>query len=209
MAKRGSETLNEAIATAVTEGGMTTQAAVHQFGMSQRWIRALARRARLEGKDAAKRRSKRPKTTPSRTPEETRQRIFFIRDELTRAGLDAGPESIWDRLDEPRPHPTIYRVLRDAGKVETNPKKRPKRSYIRFQAGLPNQMWQSDFTDVLSEELRLRVLPRRSKIRFVGGYSPFASLVQSGLSFRYRIRRPVPRRVVDFHSVGAWLRAFR
>ena len=28
----------------------------------------------------------------------------------------------------------------------TNPKKRPRSSYVRFEADLPNEMWQSDFT---------------------------------------------------------------
>lgn len=149
MGKRTSESVNEAIVIAVLEGGMSTATAAQRFDRSQRWIRALVRRARLEGIEAVKPGSTRPKTNPNRTSQEVRQRIFFIRDELTRAGLDAGPESIWDRLDEPRPHPTtIYRILRAAGKVEPAPRKRPKRSYIRFEASLPNEMWQSDFTHV-------------------------------------------------------------
>ena len=28
----------------------------------------------------------------------------------------------------------------------SSPKKRPKSSYIRFQAAMPNETWQSDFT---------------------------------------------------------------
>ncbi len=41
---------------------------------------------------------------------------------------------------------TIHRQLRKAGLVEPAPEKRPKNSYIRFQAELPNETWQSDFT---------------------------------------------------------------
>jgi transposase InsO family protein len=41
---------------------------------------------------------------------------------------------------------TIYRTLRRAGLTKVEPKKRPKSSYIRFQADLPNEMWQGDFT---------------------------------------------------------------
>lgn len=149
MGKRNSESVSQAIVIAVLEGGMSTRDAAQRFGISQRWVRALVRKARLEGIEAIKPGSRRPKTNPNQTSQEVRQRIFFIRDELKRSGLDAGPESIWDRLDEPRPHPTtIYRILRAAGKVEPEPRKRPKRSYIRFQASLPNQMWQSDFTHV-------------------------------------------------------------
>ncbi len=43
---------------------------------------------------------------------------------------------------------TIRRRLVTAGLVEPNPKKKPKRNYIRFQADLPNETWHSDFTHV-------------------------------------------------------------
>jgi transposase InsO family protein len=36
--------------------------------------------------------------------------------------------------------------LSRCGQVTPEPKKRPHSSYIRFQAELPNQMWQTDFT---------------------------------------------------------------
>jgi hypothetical protein len=41
---------------------------------------------------------------------------------------------------------TISRHLTRAGLVNPEPKKRPKSSYIRFEAAMPNQTWQSDFT---------------------------------------------------------------
>ena len=41
---------------------------------------------------------------------------------------------------------TIRRRLIDAGLITPEPKKRPKSSYIRFEADLPNECWQSDFT---------------------------------------------------------------
>lgn len=147
MGKRQTESRNEAIVTAITKGGMSYSNAAERFGISSRWARILVKRYELGGIEAIHARSKQPHTNPNQTPEETRQRISFLRGELQRAGLDAGPESIWDRLDEPRPHPTtIYRILRASGHITPNPKKRPKRSYIRFEASLPNEMWQSDFT---------------------------------------------------------------
>jgi transposase InsO family protein len=42
--------------------------------------------------------------------------------------------------------PSIIRHLRAAGLVTPAPKKRPKTSYIRFAAELPNERWQADFT---------------------------------------------------------------
>jgi hypothetical protein len=41
---------------------------------------------------------------------------------------------------------TIWRALKRAGLIIPEPKKKPKASYVRFAAELPNQMWQTDFT---------------------------------------------------------------
>jgi hypothetical protein len=41
---------------------------------------------------------------------------------------------------------TISRYLSEAGLVTPEPRKRPPSSYIRFEAGLPNECWQADFT---------------------------------------------------------------
>ena len=41
---------------------------------------------------------------------------------------------------------TIWRILTRAGLVTAQPRKRPRSSYLRFEADLPNECWQSDFT---------------------------------------------------------------
>jgi transposase InsO family protein len=41
---------------------------------------------------------------------------------------------------------TVARILTRHGLVAPEPKKRPKSSYLRFQADQPNETWQSDFT---------------------------------------------------------------
>jgi len=41
---------------------------------------------------------------------------------------------------------TINRILVRAGAVTTQPAKRPRSSYVRFEADQPNETWQSDFT---------------------------------------------------------------
>ena len=76
--------------------------------------------------------------------------ILNLRRELASGGLDAGPVTIRWHLQ--RRHQitvsisTIRRRLVAAGLVEPNPKKKPKSAYIRFEADLPNECWQSDFT---------------------------------------------------------------
>ncbi|HET7485924.1 MAG TPA: integrase core domain-containing protein, partial [Solirubrobacterales bacterium] len=41
---------------------------------------------------------------------------------------------------------TIWRILRREGLVAPQPQKRPRSSLIRFEAELPNEMWQADIT---------------------------------------------------------------
>ena len=41
---------------------------------------------------------------------------------------------------------TVSRYLARAGLVTPSPAKRPKSSYIRFEADMPNECWQSGFT---------------------------------------------------------------
>ena len=73
-----------------------------------------------------------------------------VRKELTDAGLGAGPETMPGILQHHHglrvSRSTISRHLTTAGLVTPVPKKRPKSSYIPFQAAMPNETWQSDFT---------------------------------------------------------------
>ena len=77
-------------------------------------------------------------------------RIIEPRKQLEKDGLDAGAESIAARLERENVRPpansTIHRILVDAGLVRPEPRKRSKASYTRFEASLPNELWQSDFT---------------------------------------------------------------
>ncbi len=67
-------------------------------------------------------------------------------------GFDAGAETIHFHLAERRSDvpsvPTIWRVLKARGFVTPQPHKRPKSSYTRFVADLPNECWQADMTHV-------------------------------------------------------------
>src|SRR5262249_49479503 len=67
----------------------------------------------------------------------------------TADGLDAGPVTIaWylelEGLRAPSTS-TIRRILHQSGLIAPEPRKRPRSSYLRFEAALPNEMWQSDF----------------------------------------------------------------
>jgi transposase InsO family protein len=79
-----------------------------------------------------------------------RERILVLRTGLTARGLDAGPLTIaWHLEREGVAAPstsTIRRILHAAGLVVPEPHKRPRSSWIRFEAAAPNEVWQSDVT---------------------------------------------------------------
>ena len=117
----------------------------------RRWIQVkLVARWRAEGDAAFQARSRRPGSSPSKVCDETVELVVNLRSELSAQGLDAGPHTISWHLQQRHQitvsPSTIRRRFVDLGLVEPNPKKRPRSSYVRFQADLPNQMWQSDFT---------------------------------------------------------------
>ena len=73
-----------------------------------------------------------------------------LRKDLAGQGLDAGPHTIAWHLEHHHrirvSAATVSRYLARPALVTPDPSKRPKSSYIRFAAELPNECWQSDFT---------------------------------------------------------------
>ncbi len=141
-----------AIITAVTVEGISQSEAARRFGVSRGWVSKPMARHRAEGDAAFEPRSRRPHTSPNRLADVVNATIVNLREQLTADGLDAGPHTIqWHLHNEHELDvsvSTIRRRLVAAGLVEPAPKKRPKSSYIRFEAALPNETWQSDFTHI-------------------------------------------------------------
>ena len=129
---------------------LTVTEAAEQYGISRRHLHRLLARFHADGIDAVDPRTRRPKTNPRATGTDVVDRIRQLRGELERKGLDAGAATIaWhlDREHVPVPsHATIHRILSRAGLITPEPRKRPRSSYIRFEAAQPNETWQSDFT---------------------------------------------------------------
>jgi transposase InsO family protein len=107
-------------------------------------------RYRDEGQSAFEPRSRAPKTHPRATPDAGVELVLQLRKQLTDAGLDAGADTISWHLSHHHQlalsRATINRILIRHGAVTPDPAKRPKSSYIRFEAEQPNETWQSDFT---------------------------------------------------------------
>jgi len=134
----------------IIAGQLTVSEAAIEYGISRRHLHRLLSRYRDGGLDAVEPRSRRPKSNSAATSDEVRDRIITLRQELTARGLDAGPVTIaWHlerEADTPPSTSTIRRILHAAGLVIPEPRKRPKSSYVRFEAAQPNETWQSDFT---------------------------------------------------------------
>jgi transposase InsO family protein len=137
------------VITAVVAEGRSQGEVARAYGVSQGWVSRLVARYRAEGETAFAPRSRRPVTSPAAIAEGTVELIIGLRKELAGAGLDAGPQTIaWHLAHHHQVRvsaATISRYLTRAGLVTPEPRKRPRSSYIRFAAELPNERWQSDF----------------------------------------------------------------
>jgi transposase InsO family protein len=138
------------VITAVTVEKRPVSEVARSYGVARSWIYTLLARYRAEGDAAFEPRSRRPRTSPRAISADTADLIVRLRKELTDQGLDAGPVTIAWHLEhhhQTRVSPaTISRHLTRRGLITPEPKKRPKSSYIRFQADQPNECWQADFT---------------------------------------------------------------
>ena len=124
-------------------------AAAH--GVHRSWIYKLLARYREGGYEALEPRSKAPRLSPNATPEEVVREVVSLREQLLSQGHDGGAETIAHHLarkgtDRVPSVSTIWRILRREGLVVPQPQKRPRSSLIRFEAELPNEMWQADIT---------------------------------------------------------------
>lgn len=122
-----------------------------EHGVHFSWIYRLLARYEKEGEAGLEPRSRRPNRSPRAISSSVEDRIVRLRKQLSDDGLDAGPQTIHAHLErrgrETVPSvSTIARVLRRRGLVVPEPRKRPKSSYIRFEAELPNECWQTDVT---------------------------------------------------------------
>jgi len=138
------------VITAVVTEGRSQGEAARAYGVSQGWVSRLVARYRAEGEAAFEPRSRRPLTSPAEISQDTVDLIVALRKDLAGQGLDAGPDTICWHLEHHHqirvPAATVSRYLARHGLVTLEPRKRPKSSYLRFQAELPNECWQSDFT---------------------------------------------------------------
>ncbi|MFL6186424.1 MAG: IS481 family transposase [Actinomycetes bacterium] len=136
--------------TAVLVEGRSKAEVARSYGLSRPWVHELVRRYLAEGDAGLEPRSRRPHTSPKRITASLEDEIVALRKDLVDHGLDAGAHTIAFHLaqrsaDVPSVS-TIWRILCRRGFVTPQPQKRPKSSFIRFEAAMPNERWQADIT---------------------------------------------------------------
>jgi transposase InsO family protein len=138
------------VVEAVLLEGRSYRDVARAHGVSKSWVGKIVARFREGGYGAIQPRSRAARRIPHRTPDELEDEIVQLRKELSELGVDAGAATIAYHLStrhEAVPSvSTIWRVLRRRGFVTPQPHKRPRSSWIRFEAQLPNECWQSDVT---------------------------------------------------------------
>ena len=138
------------VVDAVVLEGRSVRDVARAHGLSKTWIYELLGRYRAGGYEALEPRSRRPRNCPHETPTELVQEILRLRQELADSGHDCGAATIRyhllaDHQDAPS-RATIWRILKSHGLIVPQPQKRPICTRIRFEASLPNEMWQTDIT---------------------------------------------------------------
>ena len=138
------------VVDAVVLEGRSCREVARAHGVSKSWVAQLVGRFKAGGYEAVAPRSKAAHRIANRSSDELEDRVVRIRKELTDQGFDAGAQTIHYHLSLADPDPpsvsTIWRILKRRGFVTPQPHKRPKSSYVSFEASLPNETWQSDVT---------------------------------------------------------------
>jgi len=140
----------ELVVTAVLVEGRSKSEVAREYGVSRRWVITLVQRYLADGEPGLRPRSRRPRNSPLQTAKNLENEVIELRKELDRGGHEAGAATIAFHLEQRHgtspAMSTIWRILSARGFVTPQPHKRPKSSYIRFQAEQPNERWQLDIT---------------------------------------------------------------
>jgi transposase InsO family protein len=140
------------VITAVVLEGRSKSDVARDYDVSRYWVQQLVKRYETEGAAAFEPRSRRPHHNPRTVGARLEDTIVRLRKTLDKQGYDAGAGTIAEHLARDPSVvkvpavSTIWRILSRRGFVAPQPQKRPRSSWKRFQAQLPNQLWQADVT---------------------------------------------------------------
>lgn len=157
---------------AVVLGQQSPNQLVREHPISRSWFDELLARYRRDGPAGLEPKPHRPGSCPHQVEQAVVDAILELRAELAAAGLDAGPQTILHHLAGRFPSTpsrvTVWRILKRQGLITPQPHKRPKASFVRFEAELPNELWQTDAT-----EWRLADSSKVEILNFIDDHSRF------------------------------------
>src|SRR5438093_3811459 len=142
--------LSRYIVDAVVLERRSPTALAREDGITRRWIHKLVKRFKEGGYSALEPRSRRPHSCSHQISSDVQAKVLRLRQELAAAGHDASPETIAHHLigqvNKVPSAALAWRILKRNGLITPQPHKRPKSSFIPFEAKLPNETWQLDST---------------------------------------------------------------
>jgi transposase InsO family protein len=195
------------VITAVIVEGRSQAETARAFGVSKGWVSKLIARYQAEGEAAFEPHSRRPRSSPSAISPQVVALIVATRKQLAERGLDAGPDTIRWHLQHHHgitvSRATIARHLAAQGLITPEPAKRPKSSYIRFQAEQPNECWQADFTHYRLTRPDGRPGPDAEILCWIDDHSRYALSVTAHLRVTGPIVVHAFRDAVTRHGVPA------
>jgi transposase InsO family protein len=135
---------------AVLVEGRSVRSVAVATGTSKSWVHRHVQLFRAGGEAALEPERRGPRRPPALTGPAQEDEIVWWRKHLDEAGFDAGARTIRYHLSQAHASvpslSTVHRILRRRGLVVDQPQKRPRSSWIRFEAALANECWQSDMT---------------------------------------------------------------
>jgi transposase InsO family protein len=135
---------------AVLIEGASCRAVAARLGRSKSWVNKQVLSYRTGGYEALVPKRRGAHSFPNQTSGDLEDEILWWRKSLEEEGFDAGARTIRYYLAKSHTSvpavSTIHAVLVRRGFVTPQPQKRPRSSWIRFEASLPNETWQSDMT---------------------------------------------------------------
>ncbi|TMG60293.1 MAG: zinc-binding dehydrogenase [Chloroflexi bacterium] len=135
--------LSRYIVDAVVLERRSPTALAREDGITRRWIHKLVKRFKEGGYSALEPRSRRPHSCSHQISSDVQAKVLRLRQELAAAGHDASPETIAHHLigqvNKVPSAATVWRILKRNGLITPQPHKRPKSSFIPFEAKLPNE----------------------------------------------------------------------
>jgi transposase InsO family protein len=135
---------------AVLAEGRSVRSVASATGRSKSWVQRQVGLFRAGGAVALVPKKRGPSVAANQTPAVVEDAVVAWRKRLVDEGLDAGARTIAFHLEQTGlavpSRATIHRILSRRGFVTPQPQKRPRSSWQRFEADLPNECWQSDMT---------------------------------------------------------------